>query len=83
MRADTPDKPVEPVPAADIGDAEEMKIATVVIGGTPNRSRGNIEPVPYSDVVFIVITRSGHLIQCNLIGDSDDGICILSYGIAK
>jgi len=30
MRADTPDKPVEPVPAADIGDAEEMKIAVVV-----------------------------------------------------
>ena len=36
IRAEAPDKPVESVPAADIGDTEEVEFV-VVRGGLPDR----------------------------------------------
>ena len=78
-----PEKPVEPVPAADIGDAEEMEVIPGVRGGLSSRNRGNIEAISYGDMRFFGIIGAGHFVLCNLVCDTDDCICMFSYCPAK
>ena len=77
------EQPVQSMPAADVGDAEEVEVIPGVRGGLPGRHGSNIEPISYGDKRFFGITGAGHLILCNLVGDTDNCICMFSYCPAK
>ena len=77
------EKSVQSMPAADIGDAEEVKVTPGVRRGLLSRNRDNIESVSYGNVRFFGIIGARHFVLCNLIGDTDNGICMFSYCPAK
>jgi len=52
---EAPEEPVEPVPAADVGDAEEMEFV-VVARNLPHRDRLDLETVSYRKMGFFRIS---------------------------